>query len=135
MRSPTDAVIAITEEDLSMSNRTGEGPKVGLVTYNLAKDWDIETIIEHCTATQFTAVELRTTHAHGVEVSLGKDARAEVKRRFADSPVVLASLGSAFEYHSLDRDELRANIDGTKEYALLARDVGAEGIKVRPNGL
>lgn len=109
--------------------------KLGLVTYNLAKGWDIETIIRNCTEAKFEAVELRTTHAHGVEVSLGAEKRREVRKRFEDSPVRLASLGSAFEFQSADAGELRRNIEGAKEYARLAADVGAEGIKVRPNGL
>jgi sugar phosphate isomerase/epimerase len=111
------------------------GPRVGLVTYNLAKDWDLPTIIANCTETKFEAVELRTTHAHGVEVALTPAQRQEVKKRFADSPVCLASLGSTFEYHSPDPAELKRNIEGTKEYAKLAADLGCAGIKVRPNGL
>jgi sugar phosphate isomerase/epimerase len=109
--------------------------KLGLVTYNMAKDWDIDTIIKTCAATGFEGVELRTTHAHGVEVTLSADERKAVKKRFADSPIELCGLGSAFEYHAIDEDELRRNIEGTKEYAKLAYDVGAPGIKVRPNGL
>jgi len=49
--------------------------------------------------------------------------------------VALAGLGSAFEYHYANPDELRRNVEGTKEYARLAADVGAPGIKVRPNAL
>jgi sugar phosphate isomerase/epimerase len=49
--------------------------------------------------------------------------------------VEIASLGSVYEFHSADPAELRKNIDGAKEYAKLAADVGAKGIKVRPNGL
>jgi len=109
--------------------------KLGLVTYNLAKDWDVDTIIEMCTKHRMEGVELRTTHAHGVEVDLTAEQRAEVRKKFEDSPVALAGLGSAFEYHSPDPDELRRNIEGTKQYARLAVDVGAPGIKVRPNGL
>src|SRR5690349_3765577 len=51
---------------------------LGLVTYNLAKDWSVETIINHCQATSFEGVELRTTHAHKVEVNLSPAERAEV---------------------------------------------------------
>jgi len=109
--------------------------KLGLVTYNLARDWDLSTIIEKCTANGFQGVELRTTHAHGVEVSLTPSQRAEVRKMFEDSPITLVGLGSTFEYHSADPEELRRNIDGTKEYARLAADVGAQGIKVRPNGV
>ncbi len=111
------------------------GPRVGLVTYLLAQNWDVDTIIKNCTETKFEGVELRTTHAHGVEVTLSRSERLEVKKKFEDSPVELASLGSAFEYHSADQGEVRKNIDGTKEYVKLAHDVGAKGVKVRPNGL
>ena len=107
---------------------------LGLVTYNLAGDWDIATIIKNCEATKFEGVELRTTHAHKVEVNLSKEQRAEVKKRFADSKVQLMGLGSAFDYHTADQAQLRKNIEDTKEYIVLAQDVGATGVKVRPNG-
>lgn len=109
--------------------------KLGIVTYNIAKDWDVDTIIEKCEETGMEGVELRTTHAHGVEVSLSPNEREEVKKKFAGSKVELAGLGSAFEYHAVDEDVVRQNIDGTKDYVVLAKDVGAPGIKVRPNGL
>ncbi len=107
--------------------------RLGLVTYNLAKDWDVETIIKNCEETGFEGVELLTTRAHGVEVDLSPAQRGEVKKRFADSPVEIAGLGSAFEYDAVDPQEVRRNIEGTKEYAKLACDLGVPGIKVRPN--
>ena len=109
--------------------------KLGTVTYNLAKDWDIATIIKNCSEAKFQGVELRTTHAHGVEVALNKQQRDEVKKRFLDSPVELMGLGSAFDYHTPNQAKLRADIAATKEYIVLANDVGASGVKVRPNGL
>ena len=107
--------------------------KLGMVTYNLARDWDVETIIKNCEETGFEGVELRTTHAHGVEVDLDAGQRAEVKSMFADSPVEIAGLGSAFEYDAVDPEEVRQNIEGTKEYVKLAHDLGVAGVKVRPN--
>ena len=86
--------------------------KLGLVTYNMAKDWDIPTIIEKCVETGFAGVELRTTHAHGVEVELSASERAAVKQQFDDSPIEIAGLGSAFDYHSVDQDAVRQNIEG-----------------------
>ncbi len=109
--------------------------KLGLVTYNLARSWDIETIIKNCAEAKFDAVELRTSHAHGVETGLSAGERKKVRARFEGSPVKLASLGSAFEFHSADPQEVRRNIEGAKEYARLAAEVGAQAIKVRPNGL
>src|SRR5438128_8192007 len=73
--------------------------KLGIVTYNIAKDWDVPTIIKNCAATKFRGVELRTGHAHGVEVNLTKEQRADVRKRFRDSPVELMGLGSTFDFH------------------------------------
>jgi sugar phosphate isomerase/epimerase len=44
-------------------------------------------------------------------------------------------LGSAFDYHTPDQAKLRKDIADTKAYIILAHDVGASGVKVRPNGL
>lgn len=109
--------------------------KFGLVTYQWGKDWDLPTIISNCEQTGFEAVELRTQHAHGVEIGLNSIQRAEVKKRFADSSVTCVGYGSNFEYHSPDKATLRKNIDQTKEYIRLCRDIGASGIKVKPNNL
>ncbi len=108
---------------------------LGMVTYNLAEKWDVPTIIQNCTEAKFEGVELRTGHAHKVEVDLSREQRTEVRKRFADSAVKLWSLGSAFEYHTPDAAKLRQDIEATKAYILLAEDVGATGVKVRPNGL
>lgn len=109
--------------------------KIGVMTYTLAKDWDIETIIKNLTETKYQTVELRTTHAHKVEVNLTPAQRADVKKRFKDSSLEVISLASGFQYHSPDPVELKKNIEGTKEYILLARDVGAVGIRVFGNAL
>lgn len=121
--------------DASSQGAARSGMRLGLVTYNLAKDWDVPTVIQNCTQARFEGVELRTTHAHGVEVTLSAAERGEVRRRFADSPVELFGLGSAFDYHTPDAAKLRRDIAATKEYLVLAQDVGASGVKVRPNGL
>lgn len=107
--------------------------KLGLMTWNVGKEWDIETIIKNCSETQFKHVELRTTHKHGVEVSLNKQQRSEVRKRFEDSPLEAISLASAFSYHHPDQGELRKHIEGTKEFLQLAADIGAQGVRVFPN--
>jgi hypothetical protein len=53
--------------------------RLGAVTYNVLKDWDVETIIKNLEASGFEAVELRTTHKHGVEPSLTAEERARVR--------------------------------------------------------
>jgi len=109
--------------------------KLGIVTYNLAKDWDIPTIIKNCEAAKFDGVELRTSHAHKVEPDLSEEDRRRVKKRFDDTPVRLVCLGSTCEYHFPDPAEVRKNIELTKKFIVLAHDVGAEAVKVRPNGI
>lgn len=109
--------------------------QLGIVTYNIAKDWDLPTILKKLEELGYAGVELRTTHKHGVEVELSAADREEVRKLFEDSPVELAGLGSAFEYQSPDPAVVRQNIEGTKEYVRLAHDLGCPGVKVRPNGL
>ncbi|RPI28784.1 MAG: sugar phosphate isomerase/epimerase [Acidobacteria bacterium] len=108
---------------------------LGTVTYNLARTWDIDTIIKNCKETGFQGVELRTTHAHGVEISLPAEKRQEVQKKFADSPIKLVGLGTTCEYHAADPAVVKKNIEETKAWVKLAKEVGAGGVKVRPNGL
>jgi sugar phosphate isomerase/epimerase len=117
------------------ANSAKEEMKLGLVTYQWAKDWDLPTIIANCEKTGLLGVELRVDHAHGVETKLSTLQRAEVKKRFADSPVTCIGYGANFEYHSPDAAKLRTNIDQTKEYIKLCKEIGATGIKVKPNDL
>lgn len=109
--------------------------KLGLVTYQWGKDWDLPTLIANCEKSGFQAVELRTQHAHGVETSLTAGQRSDVKKRFADSSVTCVGYGSNFDYHHADQAVVKKNIEGTKEYLKLCKDIGATGVKVKPNGL
>ncbi len=109
--------------------------RLGIVTYNIAKDWDLPTILKVCKAVGVSPVELRTTHKHGVEPSLSKDQRREVRKRFADSGVECWGCGSTCEFHSPDPAVVKKNIETCKEFVRLAADIGGKGVKVRPNGL
>lgn len=111
------------------------GMKLGFVTYQWGRDWDLPTLIANLEKTGYYGVELRTQHAHKVETNLTPAQRAEVKKRFADSPVKCLGYGSNFEYHSPDPKQLRDNIEQTKQYIILCHDIGAAGIKVKPNYL
>ncbi len=59
--------------------------KFGLVTYLWGQHMDLPTVIAACQQSGLLVVELRTQHKHGVEPTLNKAERAEVKKRFADS--------------------------------------------------
>lgn len=109
--------------------------KVGAVTYNIAKDWDVPTIIKNFSEAGLDAVELRTTHAHGVELSLTPAQRVEVRRQFEASSVKIGGLGTTCEYHAADPAVVRRNVEETRQWVALAKDLGCPSIKVRPNGL
>lgn len=132
MALPGFAASADLQKDNSIFILNKNPLKLGLMTYMVGSKWDIETIIKNCKETGFEHVQLRTTHAHGVEVTLTAAQRADVKKRFADAGLAI-SLASAFQYHYADAAELRKNIEGTKQYLQLAADVGALGIRVFPN--
>lgn len=109
--------------------------RLGLVTYNWGKDWDLPTLLKNCEATGYAGVELRSTHKHGVEITLSESEREEVRKRFADSSVENVGLGSACEYHAADPAVVKKNIEETKAFIKLCHDIEGGGVKVRPNGL
>ena len=115
-------------------NKSAKGMRFGLVTYLWGKDMDLPTLLDVCEKSGVLGVELRTQHAHGVEPGLSKLQRAEVRKRFADSPVELVGYGSNAQYHENDPAKVKANIALTKEYLSLMHDCGGSGVKVKPNG-
>ncbi|HIE97291.1 MAG TPA: sugar phosphate isomerase/epimerase [Planctomycetes bacterium] len=134
----TAALAAASQRGLSAglpTPRSASKLKLGLVTYNWGKEWDVPTIIRNCETTGFAGVELRSTHKHGVEITIDRNRRLDVRRQFEDSNVELVGLGSACEYHAVDPAVLKKNIDETKQFVKLCKDVGGSGVKVRPNGL
>ena len=108
---------------------------LGCVTYNILKDWDLETIIRNLEDAGFEAVELRTGHKHGVEPSLTAPQREQIRARFQKTKVRLLSFGSTCEFESPDAEVRRKQVEIGKQWVDLAHDTGAWGVKVRPNGL
>src|SRR5262249_37528405 len=133
----TAAGLAATPAAAAPAAKADAAPKfrLGIVTYNIAKSWDVPTILKVCKNVGLAAVELRTTHKHGVEPTLFKDERKEVRQRFADAGVELWGCGTVCEFHAPDPATVQKNIDTCKEFVQLAADVGGKGVKVRPNGL
>jgi sugar phosphate isomerase/epimerase len=117
------------------SSAGGNSLHLGIVTYNIAKDWDLDTLLKNLSDTKIEGVELRTTHAHGVEPSLPVEKRSEIRKKFSDSAVRIAGLGTTCEYHSPEPEVLKKQIAATKDWITLAKDVGTSNVKVRPNGL
>jgi sugar phosphate isomerase/epimerase len=109
--------------------------KLGLVTYNLAANWDLKTILKVCKEVGVSPVELRTTHKHGVEPSLSKTQRKEARQQFADAGIEVWGCGTVCEFQSPDPSVVKQNIESCKQFVELSADLGGRGVKVRPNGL
>ncbi|MBI1917722.1 MAG: TIM barrel protein [Planctomycetes bacterium] len=109
--------------------------KLGMVTYNIAAAWDLPTLLDVCRKVGLAAVEFRTTHKHGVEPSLNKEQRRDVRKRCADAGVLISGCGSVCEFHSPLKSIVKKNVETCKEFVELVADIGGRGVKVRPNGL
>ena len=109
--------------------------RLGIVTYNIAANWDLATILRNCRTVGLGPVELRTTHRHGVEPTLGAERRREVRQQFGDAGIEFWGCGSTCEFHSTDPAVVRRNVEQCKDFIKLAADLGGRGVKVRPNGL
>src|SRR5260370_41985759 len=79
--------VALAPEASLGSQQSSAKFRLGIVTYNIAAHWDLPTILRVCKSVGLSPVELRTTHKHGVEPTLTKDQRKEVKQRYADTGV------------------------------------------------
>ena len=109
--------------------------RLGMVTYNIAAAWDVPTILRVCRDVGLAAVELRTTHKHGVEPTMSPQARKEVRQRFADAGVEIWGCGTVCEFHAPDQAVVKRNIETCLRFVQLVADIGGKGVKVRPNGL
>lgn len=118
---------------LAFAKGKGSKMKMGLVTYQWGKDWDVPTLITNCTEAKIYGVELRTEHAHGVAPSISPARRKEVKNMFYNSPVKIVGMGTNQQYDFVEPEKLKASIEETKEWIKLSKDVGGTGVKVKPN--
>jgi len=105
----------------------------GLVTYMWGAEMDLPTLINNCETTGMQAVELRTTHKHGVEPNLNEAQRKEVQKRFGDTSVVCVGLGSDERFDNPDPAIVRKAIERGKEFIRLSHDIGSSGVKVKPD--
>jgi sugar phosphate isomerase/epimerase len=135
------AALGVAEMAAGRASAFGDGAdaarkfRLGIVTYNIAANWDLPTILRICRSVGLSPVELRTTHKHGVEPTLSKSERREVRQRFSDAGIDIWGCGTVCEFHSPDPGVVEKNVEQCKKFIHLAADIGGRGVKVRPNGL
>lgn len=109
--------------------------RLGLLSYNIARHWDLCTFLEKAKEIGFEGVEFRVdlNHGHGVELDRTKEERRRIRELCEEAGVAVCGLGSACRYDSPDPKVLRENIDRTKGLLQLTVDVGGPGLKVNGN--
>jgi len=117
------------------AEETKKEPKLGLTTYMIGSKWTLPQLIGNLTRFEIFGLELRTdaNFAHGVELNSDRAKRNEIKKRFADSPVVLVGMACGEKYDSPNPDVLKKSIERTKELLQLCADLGATGLRVFPD--
>jgi sugar phosphate isomerase/epimerase len=93
----------------------------------------LPSLLKNCAKAGALGVELRTTHAHGIEPSLNEQQREDVRKRFADSGVTLVGIGSDERFDNPNPTILKKAIEATKAFIRLSHDVGGTGVKVKPD--
>jgi sugar phosphate isomerase/epimerase len=106
--------------------------KLCLLTYNLARNWDMPKLIAEARRLGFAALELRADarHAHGVELELSKAGRREVRDRVEDAYLEIACVGTGNRFESPEPSKRQEQVDRVKQFVELAADVGCRRVRV-----
>ncbi|MFH1086315.1 MAG: sugar phosphate isomerase/epimerase family protein [Chloroflexota bacterium] len=109
--------------------------KLSLLTYLIAKSWDLDHILKMARRCGFAGIELRTEagHAHGVELERTPAERRAIRDRVEDAYLELVGLGTGCRYESPNPAERQAMVDRTKRYIELANDLGSTRVRVFGN--
>lgn len=129
------AIAAAADQASPSGPRDGPKFRLGIVTYNIAAQWDLPTILKVMKSVGIGPVEFRTGHKHGVEPSLSKEERKSVRKQCEDAGVQVWGCGTTCEFQSPDPAVVQKNIEECKRFIELSADLGGRGVKVRPNGL
>lgn len=111
--------------------------KLSLLTYNMAKNWELPKIIEFARSGGFAGCEFRAeaNHRHGVELEATPEQRRAIRNQMQDAYLATACIGTSSRFESPDAARRREIVDRTKRYIDLAADVGCGRIRVFGNDM
>src|SRR5579884_1665990 len=111
--------------------------KLCLLSYNLAREWDLPKLIGEARRLGFAALELRADagHAHGVELELPRAERRAVRERVEDGYLEIACIGTGNRFESPEPAQRREQVDRVKRFVELAADVGCTRVRVFGNDM
>lgn len=108
---------------------------LGIVTFGYFKTWELKDVLRVCKAVGLSPIEFRTGDKHGIEPTLTKMERKDIRKQIEDSGVKIWGCGTTCEFHWPNKKQLQDNIDLCKKFIELVHDLGGVGVKVRPNKL
>ncbi len=111
--------------------------KLGLHAWRLPSQMTLDETLALCKETGMASIEFLTQAGfkQGVELELDAAGRAEVKKKCADAGIAVAAMAILDKYDMPDEKERRANIDRSKKFVDLARDIGAPKIRALGDSL
>jgi len=105
---------------------------LGLMAYQLAKDWDVETTARMCKEGRMESFEFFSHPEYKQKVSLempAADAK-KIRKVFWDNGVNIAGLAINERYDWPNINQVKEAVARTKQYVLLAVDMGAPRLRV-----
>lgn len=111
--------------------------KLSLLTYLMARNWELPKIIEVARSAGFAGVEFRVDarHRHGVELDTSPAQRRAIRDQLQDAYLAVAALGTGCRFDNPDPQRRREAVELTKRYVELAANVGAGRIRVFGNDM
>jgi sugar phosphate isomerase/epimerase len=111
--------------------------RLSLLTYNMARNWELPKILEFARQAGFAGIELRTEskHKHGLDLETEPQARREIRDRVQDAYLEVACIGVSSRFETLDTTKRREIVDRTKRYNELAADVKCRRLRVVGNDM
>jgi sugar phosphate isomerase/epimerase len=111
--------------------------KLSLLTYNMARSWELPRVIEMARAGGFAGIEFRAEakHQHGVELDTTTEQRREIRDRIQDAYLEIACIGLSSRFDTPSEAKRREVVDRTKQYVELAAAVGCRRLRVFGNDM
>ncbi|MBI3974144.1 MAG: sugar phosphate isomerase/epimerase [Chloroflexi bacterium] len=111
--------------------------KLSLLTYNMARNWELPKILEFARQSGYAGLEFRaeSKHKHGVELEASPEDRRDIRNRVQDAYLEVACIGLSSRFDTPDVARRREIVDRTKRYVELAADVNCRRLRVFGNDM
>ena len=111
--------------------------KLSITTFAIVREWALPFLIEKCRQFGIGGLEFRTDqkHGHGVEITLDREQRREIRERIEDSYMAAVGIASPCKFDMPDKTALRREIDHAKACVELCADIGGRTVRVFGNDL